>query len=925
MECKANKENVSMDMVKKVAMEVQLEKSAVDDSLAVHGNSNVASVIIEELDESAISSMDMDINEFVEAKALYIRDVTDVIPNSTFSLPCNFNKDNVDMEDQDMLLTIDEEDQLTKQFLNGELTFSEYSYRMDQDTDLEMIENDTPRVTIGIDHVTVEKIEQKQHKTSNMRQKKRRRVLPPVLQGLMGEANLRFAKGEVDLAAQICMEIIRQVPSAPEPFQTLAMIYENDQPEKSLQFALIAAHLSPKDADQWVRLANLSLESGDIKQAITCYSKAIQASPKDISLYETRAQLQEQNGDKKAYLRGYTKLIHQLEAEDGEYIIKYAKILAKRYMQEDNNEQALEAVETIFAKCPDLITLEEVNIMTELLIALKQFQRCLDILVKYTNIQIRYKKNEEKEKSIAVNDTKSDKEQGCSNMKGKATSSSRSQNSNEIESCDIPDNVVVDLKAKFLIILIELDYIFIAEKLLPDFYTRENPEISGDLFLDVAEALMGKKEFHRAMILLDPLVKSSNFSLAAVWLRHAECWVGCNDIDKATESYEAVRKLSPQHLGARLALAKLYKKSERYDKAIQVLYQDPESDTLDSDVLYQRTLLLFKVGRYEEYFSSGMLLFSRHCVNIRRKVELNALARATGVRQRLDSLQLRRLSCGEKLEDENAPVFTTNTRPSEKNEFLLFLQMCKLSYKLNKYGFLQRLCFTALTSKRFKNRDSHIIFLCLVSCIHNKDSFYGYNIVREFVRVCQRSNSWNLLNIIIQRAEDLRHNRFIMRLLGRDIFSYLHIMHANNCLVSGTYKYALNGYMSLFKVTPSALLALLIGVTQLQMACQKMSAKKNQLVIQALTFFKKYMQLRGEEGQQETYYNMARAFHQIGLLPSAIHFYKLVLKENPGDLVNQHANLLDLRKEAAFNLHLIYLQSENYLLARMYLENYITI
>jgi len=27
----------------------------------------------------------------------------------------------------------------------------------------------------------------------------------------MGEANLRFAKGEVDLAAQICMEIIRQV------------------------------------------------------------------------------------------------------------------------------------------------------------------------------------------------------------------------------------------------------------------------------------------------------------------------------------------------------------------------------------------------------------------------------------------------------------------------------------------------------------------------------------------------------------------------------------------------------------------------------------------------------------------------------------------------------------------------------------------
>ncbi|KAL0100094.1 hypothetical protein PUN28_019509 [Cardiocondyla obscurior] len=791
---------------------------------------------------------------------------------------------------------------------------------MDQET----TENDTSRRTIGSDSVPMQKnVEQKPNKANNVRQRKKRRVLSRVLQGLMGEANLKVARGEIEIAIKICEEIIKQAPRAPEPFYTLAMIYENDQPEKSLQCELIAALLSPKDVGQWVRLANLSLKNGNIKQAITCFSKAIQASPKNIRLYEMRAHLQEQNGDKKAYLRGYTKLIHQLEPEDGEYIMKYAKILAKLYMQEDNKEQALEAIETIFTKCSHLITLEEVNIMTELLIALKQFKRCLDILVKYTNIKIRYKKNEENKEEKIDNDT--EKEVECGNAKKEDTLGSKSEKNDEIESCDVPDDVVVDLKAKFLITLIELDYISIAEKLLPKFYMRENPEKTGDLFLDVAEALMGKKEFQRAIILLDPLVKSSDFSLAAVWLMYAECWAGCNNTDKAIESYEVVRKLSPQHLGARLALAKLYKQLEHYDKAIQVLYQDPETDTLDSDVLYQRTLLLFKVGRYEEYFSSGMLLFSRHCVNIRRKVELNALARATGVRQRLDSLQLRRLSCGEKLEDENAPTFTENAKPSEKNEFLLFLQMCKLACNLKKYGFLQRLCFTALTSKRFKKRNSHIIFLCLVSCIHNKDSFYGYNIVREFVRVCQRSNSWNLLNIIIQSAEDLRHNRFIMRLLGRDVFSYLHIMHANNCLVSGTYKYALNGYMSLFKVAPSALLALLIGVTQLQMACQKMSAKKNQLVIQALAFFKKYTELRGKEGQQETYYNMARAFHQIGLLPSAIHFYKLVLKEDPGELITQHANLLDLRKEAAFNLHLIYLQSENHLLARMYLENYITI
>lgn len=639
-----------------------------------------------------------------------------------------------------------------------------------------------------------------------------------------------------------CDCFFRQVPSAPEPFCTLAMIYETDQPEKSLQFALIAAHLSPKDAEQWVRLANLSLESGNAKQAITCFSKAIQASPKDISLYEARAQLQEQMGDKKAYLRGYTKLIHQLETEDGEYIIKYAKMLAKRYIQENNNEQALDAMETIFTKCPDLITLEEVNIMTELLIALKQFKRCLDILIKYTSIRIQYKNNSDVERKEANDDANgSERREELNNPKEKVVcqSTTPSRGIDEIVSCNVPDDVVVDLRAKFLITLIELDHIHIADKLLDKFHTRENPEISGDLFLDVAEALMDKNEFQRALILLDPLVESSNYSLAAVWLRHAECWVGCGDTSKAIKSYEAVRRLSPQHLGARLALAKLYEENEFYDNAIEVLYQDPESDTLYPDVMYQRTVLLYKVGRYEEYFSSGMLLLLRHCVNIRNKVELDALAKATGVRQRLESLQRRRLSCGETLEDENAPTFVANTELSEKKEFVLFLQMCQMAYKLKKYGFLQRLCFTALTSKRFKKRNSYIIFLCLVSCIHNNDPFYGYNIVREFVRVCQRSNLWNLLNIIIQKAEDLRHNRFIMRLLGReDVFSYLHIMHANNCLVSGTYKYALNSYTSLFKVAPSALLALLIAITQLQMSCQKLSYKKNQLVIQGNIYYK---------------------------------------------------------------------------------------
>ena len=61
---------------------------------------------------------------------------------------------------------------------------------------------------------------------------------------------------------------LRNDSSAPDPYQTLSTIYEHyEEFEKSLQYALIGAYLSPPDANEWERLANMSLELNDTKQA----------------------------------------------------------------------------------------------------------------------------------------------------------------------------------------------------------------------------------------------------------------------------------------------------------------------------------------------------------------------------------------------------------------------------------------------------------------------------------------------------------------------------------------------------------------------------------------------------------------------------------------------------------------------------------
>lgn len=90
---------------------------------------------------------------------------------------------------------------------------------------------------------------------------RRRCMLPTALQGLMGEANLCYARGQTELAEKLCFEIIRQVPLNHEPFLTLAQIHENNS-EKYMQFSLIAAHLNPSDMEQWIRIAQLAMEQG---------------------------------------------------------------------------------------------------------------------------------------------------------------------------------------------------------------------------------------------------------------------------------------------------------------------------------------------------------------------------------------------------------------------------------------------------------------------------------------------------------------------------------------------------------------------------------------------------------------------------------------------------------------------------------------
>lgn len=136
------------------------------------------------------------------------------------------------------------------------------------------------------------------------------------------------------------------------------MIYEDDEDmEKALQFGLIAAHLNPSDGEEWIRLAEMSLEQDNIRQAILCYTKgrphtadtnsktrlsfsaltfsrlssppAIKYNPTNVRYLWERSSLHMRLGEHKHCMDGYRRILSLLPMEDGEHFMQLSKDMAK--------------------------------------------------------------------------------------------------------------------------------------------------------------------------------------------------------------------------------------------------------------------------------------------------------------------------------------------------------------------------------------------------------------------------------------------------------------------------------------------------------------------------------------------------------------------------------------------------------------------
>ncbi|KAJ3316929.1 transcription factor TFIIIC subunit tfc4 [Blyttiomyces sp. JEL0837] len=143
-------------------------------------------------------------------------------------------------------------------------------------------------------------------------------------------------------------------------------------------------------------------------------------------------------------------------------------------------------------------------------------------------------------------------------------------------------------------------------------------------------------------------------------------------------------------------------------------------------------------------------------------------------------------------------------------------------------------------------------------------------------------------------------------------------MYGHILMCARSYTNALMIFAEAVKLSPDdPLINLSIGLGYLHWAMQRRTEKRHWRIAQAFTFLFRYSELRNND--QEACYNIARSFHQIGLKHIAVEYYQKVLDKKVED------PSMDLSREAAYNLSLIYVESGSMGLAQYTLRKYIVI
>lgn len=162
---------------------------------------------------------------------------------------------------------------------------------------------------------------------------------------LLSQANSLYINNDYDKAILVLHEIIKAAPGFQEPYLILSMIHEerNDL-QKATSFLMLAAKLSHRDEEIWMRCAVLNKQIKNYRQAEYCLARAVRIKPNNPYYLYERGFLNEELGNLKKAVLLYEK-VFSLQP-NLEMLLNISKI----YEKLNNIDKSIENLENNYHK-----------------------------------------------------------------------------------------------------------------------------------------------------------------------------------------------------------------------------------------------------------------------------------------------------------------------------------------------------------------------------------------------------------------------------------------------------------------------------------------------------------------------------------------------------------------------------------------------
>ncbi|BAF28030.1 uncharacterized protein [Oryza sativa Japonica Group] len=771
------------------------------------------------------------------------------------------------------------------------------------------------------------------------RKKGTRNKYSPEVTKKLGDATLLFTESRFKEAIPILHEVVRIAPNLSNSYHLLGSIYkECGELDKAINFLMLAAYVSPKDVFLWKKLIDMALKKEDAALARHCVLKAMRADPEDVGLKFDCANIYRALHDYQKAGEIYEQIVRIYPSN-----IVARKAAAQMYRDCGQIDKAINLLE-------DYVNAQTTNIDSN----------HLDLLISL------YLRNNAYNEALRL-----------------------------IERAHIvfgsQHNLPVQLQAKAVICHAYLGDMKHAEVFLQNVHLERSKD-NTDVIKEVASTLenLGQYEYAIKFYLMieDVAVHNDGSSYVKV----GQCYMVIGEKRKAIPYFQKALQRMEDNIDVRITLSSLFVDVDKSDEAIVLLSppnnsgsksatDQPKPWWLDGKVKMHLANIYYNKGMFEDFVGTILIPiletlnieYANRKVRKAKKLPTNVLYERAKVlaEQRPESVfqglrpiaspaELQKASRAKKLLEKRAasnedtikddlqrskqiPPISGLLTNAENHQ--LVLHLCQTLALLHRYWealqVINRTLKLGNDTLADENKEE-LRSLGAQIAYRAPDPRHGFNYVRYVVQQHPYSlAAWNSYYKVTSRIEDRfsRHHKFLLRTREEKTDCVPPIIISGHRFTAiSQHQSAARDYLEAYKLNPeNPFINLCVGSALINLALGFRLQNKNQCIVQALAFLFRYLRLC--DNSQEALYNIARAYHHVGLNTLAAIYYEKALavevkdypiprlpyEENSCAQQDLKPGYCDVRREAAFNLHLIYKKSGADDLARRILRTYCTI